>query len=699
VHAGLTDRRDSKRVAVRPLLLREVWRELASMKRLKFFSYTAATTASVGVVCVIFGVVAFSDQPGGQGGFDIFDPAHAPLIVLHVSARRIIPTPRYTGSSTTITAGQIANNPNQSFVGIVSKAPGVAVSSSGEIHVRGSHGQYTYYLDGAPLPVSVSGSFEELINPKNIETLNVFTGGFPSYYGGNIAAVFDVTAKAGDIGAPKGSISQGFEGNSTYESGAQVGGGEKRFTYFLSGLRSTTNRQLDPITEDPLHDDGGESVLFGKFDYLAGKSDQLILDTANTSGYFQMPNSALSQALGVDDVQKENGDVANIIWRHTPGDDKWTTAFYSHTSRLRYFHSAADLIGASADNPLASAFEDRTSSYYGIRSDYSHPFGRDHVLGIGTDDSTVVGSEKFNLIESAATVSTYNINEDISGNDRSAYIQDDWTPGRWKVNYGARYDIHKTDTETSQLSPRLNLTYAASAHDRFHAYYDRLFQPAPVEDIRKLDSTTAPFKPERDNFYEAGYQHDNAGYTETFSAYYKTEQDVIDENTITGTLIPEPFNVQKGYVRGLEWTLSGPLAKSVSFYGNYARSWAQSAGDFTGGFIPVGATSGYFYDDHDQTNTASLGLSYERNGAFWDIDGEYGSGFPYGQSGELINYIRTEPHMILDTSFGSTIKNGSLSFTVKNVLNHPYIITEGGVFSQEQWGEGRTFGVKYTFGF
>ena len=250
------------------------------------------------------------------------------------------------------------------------------------------------------------------------------------------------------------------------------------------------------------------------------------------------------------------------------------------------------------------------------------------------------------------------------------------------------------------MSASLRIAVIADSHDKFHADYDREFQPVSVEDVRQLDPTTAPFLPERDNFYEAGYQHDSGGYTETFSAYYKTEQDVVDENTITGTIILEPFNVQKGYVRGLEWAVSGPIAPSVSFYANYSRSWAQSAGNFTGGFIPLATSPNYFYDDHDQTDTASVGASYERNGTFMDIDGEYGSGFPYGTSPTgQINYIWTQPHFIFDSSVGAKVQRGTVEFTVINVLNRPYIITEGGVFGTTQWGEGRTFGVKYTYNF
>jgi len=141
------------------------------------------------------------------------------------------------------------------------------------------------------------------------------------------------------------------------------------------------------------------------------------------------------------------------------------------------------------------------------------------------------------------------------------------------------------------------------------------------------------------------------------------------------------------------------MVKNVSFYANYARSWAQSAGNFTGGFIPLSTSPNYFYDDHDQTDTASFGVSFKHAGLFWDIDGEYGSGFRYGDNGTQVNYLRTEPHLIFDTSAGATTGHSALAFSVINVLNHPYIITEGGVFSQQQWGQARTYGMKYTYNF
>ena len=334
-----------------------------------------------------------------------------------------------------------------------------------------------------------------------------------------------------------------------------------------------------------------------------GRSDRIILDTARTDAYLQLPNDETQQAIGRDVTQREDGDFANLIWRHAQGLNGVTVALYSHQSRLRYTGDPAhDLSGASAAsvdggtpaNLPSSAFEDRYANYIGLRTDAATRIAAEHKIGYGFDISTVTGSENFTLLNAVDNgngttgVQTVQDEHALSGGDRSAYLQDDWTPGRFLVNYGVRYDIHKTDTTTSQLSPRLNLTYTLSSRDKVHAYYDRLFQPAPIEDIRRLDPNAVPFKPERDNFYEVGYTHENGGITTSLSGYYKTEQDVIDENIIAGTQIREPFNVQKGYVRGIEFAVDGSLTRDLSFYANYARSWARAAGDFTGGLAPPG---------------------------------------------------------------------------------------------------------------
>ena len=656
-------------------------------------------------------------MPAGVPDSNIFDPNHAPIIVIHIGAHRLVLVPRTVGGAQVIHLNATSNKSDQGFAHLItSSIAGAVAAPSGEFHVRGSHGQYTYYLDGAPLPESVSGSFSDLIDPKNIETLRVLTGGFPAQYGQNLAAVFDVTARAGLPGRPRGFAEQLLSGYRTSQSTIQFGGGAPRLQYYVSGVRNFTNRRLDSVTQGPLHDAGADSVAFGKFDYEAGANDRIILDAARTDAFLQLPNDELQQAAGRDVTQREDGDFANLIWRHSQGASGSTVALYTHQSRLRYNGDpAVDLSGAtaaSADggtpaNLPSAAFENRYANYIGLRTDATTRVAARHKLGYGFDVSTVTGAENFTLYNTVVnqdmkttSVQTVQDSHALSGGDRSAYIQDDWTPGRFLINYGVRYDVHKTDTTTSQLSPRLNMTYTLNGRDKLHAYYDRLFQPAPIEDIRRLDPNAVAFKPERDNFYEFGYAHENGGVTASLSGYYKTVQDVIDENIIAGTQIREPFNVQKGYVRGLEVALDGSLTRDLSFYANYARSWARAAGDFTGGLVPAGAPPGYFYEDHDQTHTASVGLAYAKRGQTINLDGEYGSGFPYGQSNAgLPNFYRVPAHFVFNLELGTQIGQGRFALSGINIFNHGYVIKQASPFSDREWGQGRTVGVKWTQNF
>lgn len=649
-----------------------------------------------------------SAPPQSAADNAIFDPQRAPVIVLRLGVHRLVLVPRPNASQTTLGAQAIESKANSSSLAniIAASVPGAAASSSGELHIRGSHGQYTYYLDGAPLPASVSGSFGDLIDPKNIQTLRVLTGGFPAQYGGNIAAVFDVTAKAGQPGRPRGFFQQIGQGYGTYQSTGQAGGGADNVSYFVSGVRRSTDRRLDPVTQDPLHDAGMESVVFLKINDRLSTRDQLVFDGARTDAQFQIPNEQDRQAVGQADVQRENGGFANLIWRRSGGANNLTLALYSHQSRLRFDPSAGDLLpspGETDTSGLISTSEDRTANTVGLRADYTVHAGTRHKIGLGVDVNRVSGQEDF-LILSGNGDPPVRDRHAIAGGDSGVYVQDDWAPGRLGVNYGLRYDAHQAEQTASQFSPRLNLTYAAGGHDNFHAYYNRLFQPAAIEDVRRLSGSTAigdtvitGIKPERNDFYEVGWQHAQSGVTTNLNAYYKTARDVIDEQPLGSTQITVPFNVERGYVRGVELAVEGPVTRNLSFYANYARAWAESAGAISGGIASTDPPSGYFPVDHDQRHTASVGLDYARSGAVASLDGEYGSGFPYQDDNGV--FQRVHPHFILNFALGAQIGRGQLTLTVGNLVNHPYVIKQAGTFTNREWGQARTYGIKWTQNF
>ncbi len=652
-------------------------------------------------------------------GTDIFTPSKAPIIRLLIHAPLRSAASHTNTDTTVISSNAIEKQPGvTNFEQVIAQSvPGVASAAVGEIHIRGSHGQYSYFLDGAPLPADVSGSVSDLINPKDIETLRVYTGGFPLQYGGQLAAIFDVTAKSGTVGAPKGFLQSYAQGYSTYQNTVEAGGSDKDLSYFVSGVRVSTETDISPVAQTPLNDDGNSSVAFGKFDYQSGANDRITLDTAYNSATVDIPNTPDRQAVGQSDSQNEDGDFANLIWRHSHGPNVTHLVLYSHTSHLIYNPSAGDLLTSSSEPTLqdvASTSENQTASYVGLRLDQSSVFAKGHTLGYGFDVDNVNVKQQFAVKEFDADSNPddFTDNARINGGDRSAYVQDDWIPGRFHANYGVRYDEHKAGNDSFQLSPRVNMYYTAGKHDNFRAFYDHLFQPAGIEDVKSLAGTASAnagsgalgnFKPETDDFYQGGWTHTIGTGSVGFDAYYRDEKNTIDDSVIGSTQIDLPVNFTKGYARGLEFTLDETISKNYTYYANYARSWAQEAGPITGGLGIGQDTNGYIFDDHDETNSVSSGLSYGAGSTFATLDAEYGSGFPYYEASATNDFAyehRSPTHLILDTGVGTDIfRGGQLAFTANNIFDHPFIVKEAGPFTDTQWALGRQLGVKLTLDF
>src|ERR1017187_7721540 len=60
---------------------------------------------------------------------------------------------------------------------------GAVRAPTGEVHIGGQHAEYTYYVDGVPVPSGVSGSLNELFDPAIVNTINFKTGGWDAEYG------------------------------------------------------------------------------------------------------------------------------------------------------------------------------------------------------------------------------------------------------------------------------------------------------------------------------------------------------------------------------------------------------------------------------------------------------------------------------------------------------------------------------------
>src|SRR5258706_381700 len=123
---------------------------------------------------------------------------------------------------------------------------GAARAPTGEVHIRGQHAEYTYYVDGIPVPAGISGSLNELFDPSVVNQINFQTGSWDAEYGGKNAAIINVTTRI-----PSGGFhasASGYGGD--YANNGQTltaSGNSGKWGLFFAGTRTATDMRREPV--------------------------------------------------------------------------------------------------------------------------------------------------------------------------------------------------------------------------------------------------------------------------------------------------------------------------------------------------------------------------------------------------------------------------------------------------------------------
>ena len=303
------------------------------------------------------------------------------------------------------------------------------------------------------------------------------------------------------------------------------------------------------------------------------------------------------------------------------------------------------------------------------------------------------------------------------------WIYSYYLPDEWKivptvtVNFGARYDQFAEYVSERQLSPRVNVVWQPSDATTLHAGYSRYFTPPPFELIAAptialfANTTAAPAntldsvaKAERSHYFDVGAtQIVLPGLKAGVDAYYKLASDLIDEGQFGAPILFTPFNYQKGWVKGVELTLSYDI-DNWSFYGNFsasqelAKNIISSQFNFSPDDLAFIATNA-IHTDHDQTYASSAGIKYKVPtwNTLFSVDLTAGSGLRTTLSSGPPNGAALPGYQQVNLSIVQPIDTGiykglELRFDIINLLDQIYQIRSGtglGVFAP-QFGPRRT---------
>ena len=660
---------------------------------------------------------------------DVTVTAAAPLAIDTRSGDQRFKQDQYHGAPTNTTS-QILQ---QSIAG-AARAP------TGEVHIRGQHAEYTYYVDGVPVPAGISGSLNELFDPSVVDEIDFKTGGWDAEFGNKNAAVVDITTRipAGGFHAQASGYAGSFNTNGQSVSASTNSG---HLGFYFSGARQSTDMRREPVVFDvtngqPInfHNHGEDLFGFGKLQYTPGLNDVVNLEANLSQTRFEVPYDSTG-GVQQDDHQRDVNGFVNLGWRHQfAGPDYRGTegggtnressvpelfiGTFFRTGSLRYTPGITD-------NPQFVFFPDTVNTYnlrenrnfttYGVKADYAvHP-AREMELKFGTLSQLTRGHEDFVTTTSTGAFGPAS-NSDLKGWDAGGYGQISWSPLEvFEIRTGVRYDAHDAPFAgtTSQVIPRVRLNFFPGPGNTVYLYYGRLFLPTNVEDLRAITSVaqtgvaTSPTLPERDNFFEGGIVHRFPfGLVSKISAYHKESTPGIDDNTVPGSAIVTSVNIDKVFITGIETVQEIKPPGPISGYINLALNHAYGHGPITGGFFPTDAPSGYFDLDHDQRLSGLASATYAAHNFYSSLTGTYGSGLTNGVDPAdcdcsygtgLLDFnrgIKVAPSFVLGGSAGYSLTVGRAiarpEIYVENIFDKKYLL-KGAFFSGASVGRPRSF--------
>jgi outer membrane receptor protein involved in Fe transport len=627
---------------------------------------------------------------------------------------------------------------NQPLNRLLLQAPGVAQDSFGQLHVRNDHANLQFRINGVQLPEGIN-VFGQSLQTRLANSVALITGSLPAQYGLRTTGIIDIQTKTGTLD-PGGSATLYGGQQGTFQPSAEWGGRVGQIDYYATGeyLRNNEGIENPAPTFNAIHDNSTQPKGFAYVSGIIDPTSRLTAILGASRSQYQIPQVAgQTPSLGLtvngnsdfasaslNENQRQINNFSILAWQKHIDDIDFQIAGFSRYSSV-YF-SPGDPTGDLLFNGIAQTAY-RQSWASGVQGDGSWRAAPDHTVRSGfyiqrerspfSSTSNVLPVDQ-NGVQTTDQPLTIFDSGSKTGWIYSYYLQDEWKiiPSL-TLNFGARYDQFAEFVSERQLSPRANLVWQPTEATTFHAGYSRYFTPPPFELISSptialfANTTAAPAvtldsvaKAERSHYFDVGAtQIVLPGLKAGIDAYYKLASNLIDEGQFGAPVLFTPFNYQKGWVKGVELTLSYDI-DNWSFYGNFsasqelAKNIISSQFNFSPDDLAFIATNA-IHTDHDQTYTSSAGIKYKVPvwNTLFSIDLTAASGLRTTQLGGPPNGAALPGYQQVNFSIVQPVDTGiykglELRFDIINLFDEIYQIRSGtglGVFAP-QFGPRRT---------
>ncbi len=621
---------------------------------------------------------------------------------VEVSAANSRLNPQTSTVQTLVSPEDIAQTPGadqtNSLAMITDFTPG-AYMVHDMLHMRGGH-QVNWFFDGIPvINTNIAANVAPLINPKNVEELEVERGGYSSQYGDRTYGFLNVVTPSGFERNNQAELTLSAGNFYSTDDQLSFGSHTQRFAYYASVDGNRSQLGLGAPVSQVIHDQDSGVGGFLSLLFNPTAKDQLRWIASLREDHYQIPNTADDQSAGVRDVNLEKDYLAGFHWTHSFAEGvEFTLSPYFHYNNAHYLSGPRDTPFILDDNIR--------SNYVGARSVLHVQKGRnDARAGIevwGQRDNTSFG------LTANPGGSVLNQQEKHWANSDALFLEDRYKAASWlMLDLGIRLTHYAGLIDENAVDPRIGAAIRIPRLNwTLHGYYAYYYQPPPLDSLAgpSLQFAIAqgygfiPLRGERDIQHDIGLSIPVRGWALDVDSFHTSARNFLDHDVIGNSGIFIPLTDLAAIISGTEVTIRSPRLFHVAQWRfAYSNQIAQGIGPVTGGLLEF-TDSGNFLLDHDQRNTVTSVLTLSLPGHAWATPAyQFGSGFLNGDGPAHL-----PPHSTFDLSIGKTFReNVTISANAVNIANTRYLLDTSNTFGGTHYINPRQiYGeVRYRFHF
>ncbi len=664
--------------------------------------------------------------------------------------------PEQAGSVNQISSAEIQKRltslPGRSIQDLVNSQPGWLYEGNAVLHPRGSEYQTQFVVDGIPLTDNRSPSFGPEIGANDLDSMTVYTAGFPAEYGRKMGGVVELNTLRDPQPGFHGQVvlsGGSFESAGAFAQG-QYSWGKNVLGFTASGSQS--DHYLNPVVPQNFTNSGTLGDFSVDYQRDLTPNDRLDFIARYALSRYQLPNEIVQQTWCYAPGQTQGPPCQQ---QNANNFEPMFIASYRHIFSPNVVGDIHAMVRNNANdfysNPLSTPiilFQHNWFDEFYFKGMVTANKGRNEwKVGVESDNAWL--HENFNYIitdpsqfdEGTALTFSFPGAYPSQGQrpdlEQSAFVQDLIRLGNWTINAGLRWDHYQLIVNRQSVDPRFAISrYFPSLGLLAHFSYDRVFQTPSFENILlsssfevsfiNPDFLRVPVEPSQGNYYEAGISKAFGNNLRADVNYYlRNVNNYADDDQIENTTISFPIAFNRAKIYGAEAKIEVPNWHGLSGFISYSymvgNVWFPvSGGLFLGQNVQDAEdqTTGHFPDSQDQRNTLFTRWVYQVKPRFWIAGGvQYGSGLPFEFDGDYqtaleeygqqvldrVNFARGRivPSLLLSASAGVDVYKTDkvdmkLQVDGQNLNNELNLIDFGGLFSGNAIGPSRSASLRFT---